>query len=310
MTQPTALRSALAAANVVGPIQVEPFGGGDISTAWQVTAQDGSAVIVKTFGRAPGEVANHLVGGGVTGEMPEALYELEAEGLDALRTVGGVRTPDVLAATDSALVLELLDPQPVDDDGFWARAGRALATLHDAVGPRFGWHRDGWLGRLRQDNTWHDDGYEFFATCRVLRWFDEPEVTAALDATDRAALERLCDRLPALVPPAPPSLTHGDLARSNIVSDRGEPAFIDPAVSWMWPEVDLSMIYCLGREVPRARLPEHFYAAYTEMRPLDDGWRDRMPLLHLRELLSLLAHFGNNRRDLAGEIREIVRTYS
>jgi fructosamine-3-kinase len=311
MTQPTSLRSALAAANVPDDsIQVEAFGGGDISTAWRATSRDGTSVVIKTFGRPPGANDDGLAGGVVAGEIPADLYELEAEGLNALRTPGGVRTPDVLAVTDTALVLELLEPAPETDDGFWARAGRMLATLHGVVGPRFGWHRDGCIGRLRQDNTWRDDGYEFFATSRILRWFDEPRVAGALNATDRAELERLCDRLPELVPPAPPTLTHGDLARSNILSDHGTPALIDPAVSWMWPDVDLSMIYCLGLEWPTSRLPEHFYDAYAEIRPLEDDWRDRMPLLHLRELLSLLAHFGNDRRDLAGEIRQIVHTYS
>jgi fructosamine-3-kinase len=310
MSQPTALWSALAAANVADPVRVEAIGGGDISTAWQVTGRDGTSVVVKTFGRPPGGAADHLAAGVRVGDIPADLYEVEAEGLDALRRLGGVRTPDVLAVTGTALVLELLDPVSAADDAFWVRAGHSLATLHGVVGPRFGWHRDGWIGRLRQDNTWCDDGHEFFATSRVLRWFDEPAVSGVLDATDRAALERLCARLPVLVPPAPPSLTHGDLARSNIVSDHGWPAFIDPSVSWMWPEVDLSMIYCLGVTAPTARPPDHFYAAYAEINPLVDGWRDRMSLLHLRELLSLLAHYGNNRRDLAGEIRDIVRTFS
>jgi fructosamine-3-kinase len=301
MTEPTALRDALVAAGLGDePVDTRLIGGGDISTAWQVTCRDGTAVVIKTFGKVTEGIA----------EPPTGLYEVEAEGLIALRTVGGVRTPDVLAVTGSSLVLERLDTAPVDDATFWARFGRSLAIMHGVIGPRFGWQRDGWLGRLRQDNTWHDDGHEFFATRRILRWFTEPAVASALDATDRAGLERLCARLPELVPTTSPSLTHGDLARSNIVADGRRPALIDPSVSWMWPEVDLSMIYCLGFTVERARIPERFYDAYTEIRPLDDGWRERMPLLHLRELLSLLAHFGNDHRDIAGEIRHVVRTFS
>lgn len=301
MAPPAALREGLIAAGLgADPLDARLIAGGDISSAWQVTCENGTTVVVKTFGKAdePTEA-----------DAPRGLYETEADGLVALRTIGGVRTPDVLAVTTSALVLERLDSAPADDSRFWVRAGRSLAIMHGVLGPRFGWDHDGWLGRLPQDNTWHDDGYEFFATRRILRWLAEPAVSAALDADDRAGLERLCDRLPALVPPAPPSLTHGDLARSNILADGDRPALIDPSVSWMWPDVDLSMIYCLGLVAPHSRPPDRFYAAYAEIRPLDTGWRDRMPLLHLRELLSLLAHFGNAKWDLAGQIRAVLKTF-
>ena len=302
MTEPTALRDALAAAGLGDDaIDARVLGGGDISTAWQVTCKDGSVVVVKTFGRATENGAE---------DPPDGMYEQEAESLDALRTVGGVRTPAVLAATPAALVLEQLEAAPDDDPVFWARAGRSLAFMHGVLGPRYGWPCDGWLGRLRQVNTWHDDGYEFFATHRILRWLPEPAVAAALNAGDRAGLERICGRLPQLVPPAPASLTHGDLARSNIRAVGRRPALIDPAVSWMWPDVDLSMIYCLGRRHPPSRPPDRFYEAYADIRPLDAGWRERMPLLHLRELLSLLAHFGNGRWDLVGQIREVIRTFA
>jgi fructosamine-3-kinase len=292
------VRDAVTAAGLGALVDARVVAGGDISTAWLVTCDDGRCVVVKTFGRPADGVA----------VPPPSLYECEAEGLAALRTIGGVRTPDVLGVTDSAIVLERLVAAP-GEDAFWARAGRSLAIMHGVLGPRYGWRRDGWLGRLRQDNTWHDDGYEFFATRRILRWLPEPAVAAGLDAADRAALERLCHRLPELLPPALPSLTHGDLVRGNILAAAGRPALIDPSVSWMWPEVDLSMIYCVGLFGGTSRVPDRFYSAYSDIRPLDAEWRDRMPLLHLRELLSLLAHFGNDRWDITGRIREVLATF-
>jgi len=39
------------------------------------------------------------------------------------------------------------------------------------------------------------------------------------------------------------------------------------------------------------RVPERYCSAYEEVSPLRPGWRDRAPLIHLRESLSLLAHF-------------------
>jgi fructosamine-3-kinase len=56
----------------------------------------------------------------------------------------------------------------------------------------------------------------------------------------------------------------------------------------MWAETDISMMYCTAQYAA----PEDFFAAYNEVRPLEAGWRDRMPILHLREQLSVVAHFG------------------
>jgi fructosamine-3-kinase len=233
-------------------------------------------------------------------DPPDGMFAAEAEGLAAMG--GPLRTPAVIGVARRSLVLEALDPCPQGPAaGFWAGAGRDIARLHDVRGARYGWQADGWLGRLPQRNAWSDDGHEFFATHRILRYLEEPKVAAALEPADRRGLERLCDRLPELIPASPPVLTHGDLWRGNTVSCDGEPAFIDPAVCWMWAETDISMMYCTAQFAA----PEDFFAAYNEVRPLAAGWRDRMPILHLREQLSVVAHIGPEPGCLAGIKRTI-----
>jgi fructosamine-3-kinase len=216
-------------------VSAEAAGGGVVALAGLAALRDGSRVFAKTL-RTP---------------VP-GLFEVEAEGLRALRELGGVTTPEVLAATPDLLVLEPLPPRRDDDEGFWEGLGRTVAGLHTTTAAdRFGWHRDGWLGRLRQDNTWDSDGHAFFAERRILRWLPEPLVEAAFGREERRALERLCAALPDLLPPRPPVLTHGDLWRENILSGRaGDPALIDPAVSSSSPAAVPSMLGCWPR--PRA----------------------------------------------------------
>jgi len=256
-------------------VSVEPATGGMAATAGIARSGDGTTLFVKTFDDAP---------------SPD-VFPAEAEGLDALRTLGGVATPEVVLASPDLLVLETLAPRP-RDAAFWERFAHALARLHTrATHDRFGWHHDGWLGRRRQVNTWEDDGFTFFDEHRLLRWLGEPRVDAALGAEGRDALERLCARLPEVLPVRPACLTHGDLWAQNVLATgEGTPALIDPAVSYTWADVDLAHLWTTAPPPEAAR----FFDLYAELTGLDAGWRDRMPVVQLRQHLAVIAQFDDD----------------
>ena len=256
-------------------VTVEPATGGLAALAGVATRRDAPPVFVKAFDEAP----------------DDDVFAAEAEGLAALRELGGVATPEVVLVDRELLVLSVLRPRP-HTEAFWEQFAHALARLHlSTTHPRFGWHRDNWLGRRRQVNTWDDNGFAFFAQHRLLRWLGQPRVDAALDAGDRAALERLCHRLPDLLPDRPACLTHGDLWTQNLLATPdGRPALIDPAVSYMWPEVDLAHVWTTSPP-PEA---QRFFALYAELMSLDSGWQARMPIIQLRQHLAVLAQFDND----------------
>jgi fructosamine-3-kinase len=255
-------------------VAVEPVTGGLAAVAGIGTRRDAAPVFVKAFADAPdGDV-----------------FLAEADGLAALRA-SGMATPDVILADRDVLVLSVLHARP-HSETFWEQFARALARLHTStIHPRFGWHRDNWLGRRRQINTWDDNGFAFFAEHRLLRWLGQPRVDVALDAGDRAALERLCHRLPELLPDRPACLTHGDLWTQNVLATPdGRPALIDPAVSYLWAEVDLAHVWTTSPP-PEA---QRFFAVYAELTSLDSGWQARMPIIQLRQHLAVLAQFDND----------------
>lgn len=143
----------------------------------------------------------------------------------------------MLAATERLLLLELPAPRRDTEDAWEAFAHDLAALYRSTVHDRFGWHRDGYLGRLRQHNPWTEDGHAFFAEHRLLRYLGEPSVEGALEPADRRALERLCDRLPEIVPSMPAVLTHGDLWANNLLTGTGDRlAVVDPAVAYTWAE--------------------------------------------------------------------------
>jgi fructosamine-3-kinase len=265
----------LHAAGITDIVSIEPATGGLAATAAFARRADGASMFVKAFAEPPSD----------------DVFVAEAEGLVALSTLGGVATPEVLLANRDLLVLSVLRPRP-NTEAFWQQLAHALAHLHTSTThPQFGWHRDNWLGSRRQVNTWEVDGFEFFAQHRLLRWLDEPRVLAALDAADRQALERLCERLPELLPTKPASLTHGDLWMQNVLATPdGAPALIDPAVSYMWAEVDLAHLWTTAPP-PESRA---FFDLYAELTSLDRDWRERMPIIQLRQHLAVIAQFEDD----------------
>lgn len=268
-------------------LSTEALTGGVAHTAWRVALTDGREVFVKG-GRS----------------VPDGFFGQEAEGLEALRDIGGLPVPQIVHVGARSLVLEALNSELPDTPQFWEAAGRAVAALHDHGSERHGWQHDGMLGRLPQENAWAEDGYRFFAEHRILRYLREPQVQAAFEPEDMRAIERLCERLPALLPEAPAVLVHGDLWRANIIAAYDDtPVFIDPAVYYGWAEIDVSMMYCTGG------VPEEFFAAYYEVRPPVGDWRERMDLLNLREWLCVIAHFGAADKYVT-HIRETVKRFS
>ncbi len=279
------LRSELRALGLERAVtSIERLSGGYVADTWLVTYADGTRMVGKT----------------VTG-APAHMFSAEADGLAALRATGHLQTPDVLAVTDRLLLLEALSPRD-DSERSWEAFAHDLAALHrNTMHDVFGWPHDGYLGRVVQRNSWTADGHEFFAQHRVLRYLKEPLVQQELTAADRRAVERFCDRLTGLIPVMPAVLTHGDLWPGNMLSqDDGHITVIDPAVSYTWAEVDLSMLW--GCQRPPSS--DRFFDVYQALNPSLPGWRERMPLLHVRELLSSMAHLG----DSDGSAQRLRRT--
>jgi fructosamine-3-kinase len=88
-------------------------------------------------------------------------------------------------------------------------------------------------------------------------------------------------------PPEPPARLHGDLWSGNVLADRsGRAWLIDPAAYGGHREMDLAMLDLFGP------VPDRTVAAYEELAPLADGWRERIGLWQLFPLLVHAVLFG------------------
>lgn len=261
---------------------LQPVGGGSINDTYKAEQADGRTVFVKTHA-AP----------------PAGFFSAEATGLQALRDAGA-RVPEVIDQTDHYLVLEWIDTQAPGPQSM-AELGEHLAAMHTQNGPCFGFAEDNFCGLTPQVNHQMADGHDFFAECRLLPQGERAFNQGLLNRPEVHRLERLCQRLPELIPVQSPSVIHGDLWSGNVVFDHeGRAVLLDPAVSWSWAEADLALTQLFGG------FSEPFYHAYRTARPMNPGFSERVPVYNLYHLLNHLNLFGESYK---ASVKRILSRY-
>ena len=92
---------------------------------------------------------------------------------------------------------------------------------------------------------------------------------------------------------------HGDLWAGNVhVDDQGRPWLVDPAPYGGHREADLAMLHLFGTPGPAC------IAAYEDVLPLADGWRERLALWQLEPLLNHAVMFGGGYGATAFDVLE------
>jgi fructosamine-3-kinase len=201
---------------------------------------------------------------------------LEAAGLRWLAEAGA-RVPEIVADEPGRLVLARIPRGALNPAGE-ADLGRMLASVHRAGAPRFGsLPAPGrfFVGRCEVPSPEGDDWPDYYLHHRLL------------PVAERVGLAAEVGRVRVDCPAEPPARLHGDLWTGNVLADdRGLPWLIDPAAYGGHREMDLAMLDLFGV------IPPQTVAAYCEVYPLADGWRDRLPLWQLFPLLVHAALFG------------------
>ncbi len=227
------------------------------------------------------------------------MFEAEAEGLREMQSAQAIRVPQPLCTglSDgrSFLVLEHL---PLGGRLDHAQFGGQLAAMHLCSRPRFGWHRDNYIGSTAQLNAEADSWVGFLRTQRF-GYQLELAVERGLQASAVDAVSRLMADLDAFFSDyAPrPALLHGDLWSGNWSAlTSGEPVIFDPAVYYGDHEADLAMMELFGSPSPS------FFAAYREVFPIDAGYVVRKELYNLYHILNHFNLFGGGYGAQAGSM--------
>jgi len=218
------------------------------------------------------------------------MFAAEAESLRIIGGMGAIDVPIVIgngiAGNEQFLVLAWVETSAPQKHNL-EDLGRRLAALHKNTSQKYGFSFNNYMGSLSQSNNYHDTAAGFFIAERIKPQIDIAVRRNLLTEELKMKTRALFDRLHALIPEEPPAFIHGDLWSGNyMISDKGQPVLIDPAISYFHREADISMTALFGG------FGSFFYEAYNEYYPLSKGWEERQELWNLYPLLIHLNLFG------------------
>ncbi|MBZ0308396.1 MAG: fructosamine kinase family protein, partial [Anaerolineae bacterium] len=274
MSLPVGVQQALEAFLKTSVVRSQWMGGGDINEAARVDTASETFFVKWNPNSPPG------------------MFTAEAQGLRLLESAGSLKVPRIILASEQPafLALEWLPIERPQQAALLAeRLGEGVAALHQKTQDRHGLDHDNYIGRLHQFNTPMQNWPEFYRDQRIRVQMEIARQKGQLTPERERILDKLCQKLPQLLPNIPPSLLHGDLWDGNYAGIPEDiPVIYDPAVYYGHREVEIAFTELFGGFAGR------FYEAYNAVFPLDKGYPERKALYQLYPLLVHLNLFGGS----------------
>jgi fructosamine-3-kinase len=192
--------------------------------------------------------------------------DLEIEGwmLHYLGRKSKLPIPKVQWYDKTTILMDFIEDSGVMNDDVQVDAARALAAMHSVTSEFFGLERDTSVASFTQPNHFESNWAGFFAEYRLLQMAQACHAEKFIEADMMGRIERLAAKLPQYIGNTSiPGLVHGDLWGGNLLLGKGKiNAFLDPAIYFADPEVELASIAALGT------FGDAFFQAYNEIRPI------------------------------------------
>lgn len=250
---------------------IEPMGGGCVGSVYLIRLARGGQVVAKYD------------------EGGDAPLSVEAEMLRYLSAHTQLPIPRVFHLSRRLIIMEYIPGHSRFTPEAERHAADLLAELHDVTAPTFGFAHDTLIGGLRQPNPYTANWLEFFRDHRLRYMASEALLVGRLPASVFDRIELFSERLDEwLEEPERPSLIHGDVWATNVLSSGGRiTGFLDPAIYFAHSEIELafvSLFHTFGSD---------FYERYGERRPIAPGFFDvRCDIYNMYPLLVHVRLFG------------------
>ena len=265
------------------PRNWSPLAGGCIAQVYRIDLANGERLVAKV--------------------SPEGGLAVEAFMLNYLAQHSDLPVPAVLLGAEDLLVMTFVESDGGLTENAQHHAADLVAALHNISGEAFGFERDTLIGPLSQPNPQSESWIAFFRDHRLRHFGRLALESGRLPGETWSKLQRLCERLDRfLEEPSRPSLVHGDLWGGNVLTFRGRiAAFIDPAIHFAHPEVELAYSTLFGT------FGDPFFSRYREQRPLaPDFFELRRDLYNLYPLLVHTRLFGGHYASAVAHILDRV----
>ncbi|MDB5492099.1 MAG: fructosamine kinase [Micavibrio sp.] len=232
--------------------------------------------------------------------------DLEIEGwmLEYLNRQGKLSVPKVYWYDKTTILMDFIVGSGTVEATVETDAAEKLAALHSVQTRFFGLERDTAISSIIQPNHFELSWPVFFRDYRL-----SPLATAALeggliDASLMIKITRLGEKLDQYIGnTAKPGLVHGDLWPGNFILNGGKvAAFIDPAIYYADPEIELAAIYLYGT------FGETFFKRYNEIRPIAPDFHDARCALY--SLYPLLVELCRRQTQHVKRIEDIVNRFT
>ncbi len=247
------------------------LGGGCVGEVYRVQLKDGGDLVVKYDSR------------------PNPALDVEGYMLRLLSGRSALPVPRVLHSDPDLLAMEFIEGESRFDAAAQHHAAELLAALHQVRAPQFGLDRATLIGGLHQPNPWTGLWIPFFRDQRLLYMADKALEERVMPAALHRRVHRFAERLDSFIDePEHPSLLHGDVWTTNVLARAGRiTAFIDPAVYFGHPEIELAFITLFNS------FGTPFFDAYHALRPIAPGFfGQRRDIYNLYPLLVHARLFG------------------
>ena len=258
----------------------------------KVSAMHAAAFFEGLLGHTPHSVFAKLG----TNPFSHEQFEIEARGLTYIREHTAVKAPHVIDVVhmgeEVLLLLEVIDAIRPETKSDFEIMGRGLASLHAETDKTCGFDFPTYLGIFRQDNTRKATWREFYGECRLLDTMKIAVEAGKMNAAECATIEKLVGRLPAVCPePKTFSLLHGDPWLGNLLYNGKELVLIDCSLYYGNREIDLTTVDFFFP------VSEHFFRAYEEVFPTEDGFSERADLWKINQWLGHVALYGDKYKE-------------
>ena len=255
------------------PFTIKPLSGGCVGEVIRIDFQDNETLVGK-------------IGNGSNSSL-----SIEGNMLDYLNRHTKLPVPRVIHNSDQLLIMTFIEGNDPIDYHAAQDAAKLLADLHRINAPQFGFDYPTLIGGLHQPNAKNDSWIDFFAQERLLYMAKDALNASRISSKLMSRIEAFVGDLHRFIAePVKPSLLHGDIWGGNVIVQDGKiSGFIDPAIYFGHPEIELAFITLFST------FGSEFFNAYDEDYGVEPGFfTERRDIYNLYPLLVHSRLFGGH----------------